>query len=118
MKVCCYNYSNNFSLTLLLLFVIIKFIAFALYISIGVLFVCSREALLTHHLAILPKKSERFVVVKILTKFAFFFILFYYFISIFILLTCRKAAKAQIHRVSNYPDLLPEMPRYCCPLEI
>ena len=21
-----------------------------------------------------------------------------------------------IHRVSNYPDLLPEMPRYCCPL--
>ena len=23
-----------------------------------------------------------------------------------------------IHRVSNYPDLLPEMPRYCCPLVI
>ena len=23
-----------------------------------------------------------------------------------------------IHRVSNYPDLLPEMPRYCCPLAI
>ena len=21
-----------------------------------------------------------------------------------------------IHRVSNYPDLLPEMPKYCCPL--
>ena len=21
-----------------------------------------------------------------------------------------------IHRVSNYPDLLSEMPRYCCPL--
>ena len=23
-----------------------------------------------------------------------------------------------IHRVSNYPDLFPEMPRYCCPLVI
>ena len=23
-----------------------------------------------------------------------------------------------IHRVSNYPDLLPEMPRYCCPLVV
>ena len=23
-----------------------------------------------------------------------------------------------IHRVSNYPDLLSEMPRYCCPLVI
>ena len=23
-----------------------------------------------------------------------------------------------IYRVSNYPDLLPEMPRYCCPLVI
>ena len=21
-----------------------------------------------------------------------------------------------MHRVSNYPDLLPEMPKYCCPL--
>ena len=23
-----------------------------------------------------------------------------------------------IHRVSNYPGLLPEIPRYCCPLVI
>ena len=23
-----------------------------------------------------------------------------------------------IHRASNYPDQLPEMPRHCCPLEI
>ena len=23
-----------------------------------------------------------------------------------------------IHRESNYPDLLPEMSKYCCPLEI
>ena len=46
------------------------------------------------------------------------FLLFFYFISIFILLSCRKATEALIHRVSNYPDLLPEMPRYCCPLVI
>ena len=48
------------------------------------------------------------------------FILFFFlsFISIVILLTRRKATEALIHRVSNYPDLLPEMPRYCCPVEI
>ena len=40
------------------------------------------------------------------------------FISIFILLTRRKATEALIHRVSNYPDLLPEMSRHCCPLVI
>ena len=46
------------------------------------------------------------------------FILFYfiYFISIFILLTHGKATEALIHRVGNHPDLLPEIPRYCCPL--
>ena len=43
---------------------------------------------------------------------------FFYFISVFILLTCRKATEALIHRVGNYPDLLPEIPRYCCPLVI
>ena len=43
---------------------------------------------------------------------------FFYFISIFILLTRRNAMEALIHRVSNYPDLLPEMPKYCCPLVI
>ena len=48
------------------------------------------------------------------------FILFFYFyfISIFILLTRRKATEALIHRVGNYPDLLLEIPRYCCPLVI
>ena len=44
--------------------------------------------------------------------------IFIYLISIFILLTRRKAMEALIHRVGNYPYLLPEMPRYCCPLEI
>ena len=49
-------------------------------------------------------------------------VLFYYyyffniFIFIFILLTRRKGSA--IHRASNYPNLLVEMPRYCCPLEI
>ena len=38
---------------------------------------------------------------------------FIYFISIYILLTHMKATEALIHRISNYPDLLSEMPRYC-----
>ena len=45
-------------------------------------------------------------------------LLFILFISIFILLTCRKATEALINRVSNYLDLLSEMPRYCCLLVI
>ena len=48
----------------------------------------------------------------------YFIYLFIYFISIFIFLTRRKATEALIHRVGNYPDLLLEMPRYCCPLVI
>ena len=43
---------------------------------------------------------------------------YFYFISIFILLTRRKATEALIHRVGNHPDLLTEIPRYCCPLVI
>ena len=43
---------------------------------------------------------------------------FFIFISIFILLTHKKATEVRIHKVSNYPNLLPEMPRYYCPLEI
>ena len=42
-------------------------------------------------------------------------LLFHFF---YFLLTRRKAAEALIHRVGNYPDLLPEIPRYCCPLVI
>ena len=44
------------------------------------------------------------------------YLFFYYFISIFILLTRRKAMEALIHRLGNYPALLPEIPKYCCPL--
>ena len=43
-----------------------------------------------------------------------FNILFFLLFSTVILLTRRKATEALIHRVGNYPDLLPEMPRYCC----
>ena len=28
----------------------------------------------------------------------------------------QESDRGAIHRVSNYPDLFPEMPRYCCPL--
>ena len=30
----------------------------------------------------------------------------------------QESAKGAIHRASNYPDLLSEMPKYCCLLEI
>ena len=30
----------------------------------------------------------------------------------------QESAAGAIRRESNYPDLLPEMPRYCCPVEI
>ena len=40
------------------------------------------------------------------------------FISTFILLTRWKATEALIHRISNYPNLLQERPKYCSPLEI
>ena len=30
----------------------------------------------------------------------------------------QESDEALIHRVSNFPDLLPEMPRYCCLLVI
>ena len=47
-----------------------------------------------------------------------FFILNFQLISTFILLTRRKATEALIRKVSIYPELLPEMPRYCCPDKI
>ena len=41
----------------------------------------------------------------------------FHFISIFILLTRRKATEA-LHWLSNNPVLLPKMQRYCCLVEI
>ena len=46
------------------------------------------------------------------------YMIFFYFISIFILLTCRKATEVLINRARNYPNLLLEMPRYCSLLGI
>ena len=46
------------------------------------------------------------------------FYLFTYLISIFILLTHRKAMGKLIHRASNYPGMLLKMPKYCCLIEI
>ena len=37
-------------------------------------------------------------------------------LNLFILLTRKKATEALIHRVSNYSDLVLEMPSHCCPL--
>ena len=45
----------------------------------------------------------------------FFFIFFYLYIYPS---DSQESDEGAIHRVSNYPDLLPEIPRYCCPLVI
>ena len=44
---------------------------------------------------------------------------FYFYFSLYIYPPdSQESDGGAIHRVSNYPDLLPEMPRYCCPLVI
>ena len=45
------------------------------------------------------------------------FIFFYFYFYIYPP-DSQESDGGAIHRVSNYPDLLPEMPRYCCPLVI
>ena len=45
----------------------------------------------------------------------FFFFFFYLYIYP---PDSQESDGGAIHRVRNYPDLLPEMPRYCCPLVI
>ena len=47
-----------------------------------------------------------------------FFILFIYFNLYIYPPDSQESDGGAIHRVGNYPDLLPEMPRYCCPLVI
>ena len=47
--------------------------------------------------------------------------LFFYFIYFNLYIyppDSQESDGGAIHRVGNYPDLLPEMPRYCCPLVI
>ena len=53
---------------------------------------------------------------RILSVFVGYF-LFIYFIFICILLTHGKSNRGAKHRASNYPDLVLEMRKYCCPLE-
>ena len=45
------------------------------------------------------------------------FFIFYFFLYIYPP-DSEESDGGAIHRVSNYSDLLPEMPRYCCPLVI
>ena len=45
-------------------------------------------------------------------------LIYLFYLCIYPLGYRRKATEVLIERPSNYPDLLPEMPRYCCPLEI
>ena len=49
------------------------------------------------------------------------FILFYFYFYFYLYIyppDSQESDGGAIHRVSNYPDLLPEMPSYCCPLVI
>ena len=46
------------------------------------------------------------------------FYLFFYFYLYIYPPDSQESDGGAIHRVRNYPDLLPEMPRYCCPLVI
>ena len=51
--------------------------------------------------------------------FVYFFIFFIFYFYLYIYPPdSQESAVGAIQRPSNYPDLLPEMPRYCCPLEI
>ena len=60
----------------------------------------------------MDSKSDIYAVVwKVYFYFYFFYLYIYPPDS-------QESDGGAIHRVSNYPDLLPEMPRYCCPLVI
>ena len=58
------------------------------------------------------KKSKAFFLEQESNLLSFFFYLYIYPPD------SQESDGGAIHRVSNYPDLLPEMPRYCCPLVI
>ena len=47
----------------------------------------------------------------------YFFLFFYFYLYIYPP-DSQESDRGAIRRVSNYPNLLPEMPRYCCPLVI
>ena len=51
------------------------------------------------------------------TIFYFFYFLYYFYLYLYPP-DSQESDGGAIHRVSNYPDLLPEMPKYCCALVI
>ena len=57
-------------------------------------------------------------VIKVKSLLNKFFFLFFYFNLYIYPPDSQESDGGAIHRVGNYPDLLPEMPRYCCPLVI
>ena len=59
--------------------------------------------------------TKNFKIMTILSKILFYFLNFYLYIYPPDL---QESDGGTIHRVSNYPKLLPDMPRYCCPLVI
>ena len=62
------------------------------------------------------KRKEAAAARDAVAKFYYFF-LFYLYLYIYPP-DSQESDRGAIHRVSNYPDLLPEMPRYCCPLVV
>ena len=66
-------------------------------------------------LALTSEKSPKATSISYEKKNYFFFFFFYLYIYP---PDSQESDGGAIHRVSNYPDLLPEMPRYCYPLVI
>ena len=60
------------------------------------------------------------IILAVLVNFKFTtFFYFFYFISTYIHPpNSQESDGGAIHKASNYRDLLLEMPKYCCPLEI
>ena len=57
------------------------------------------------------------IIEKLTNLFCIFFFFFFFYLYIYPP-DSQESNGGAIHRVRNYPDLLPEMPRYCCPLVI
>ena len=73
---------------------------------------------LTHSIRPLLNSSQsRLPFSAVLATRCFYFFIFYFYLHIYPP-DSQESDGGAIHRVSNYPDLLPEMPRYCCPLVI
>ena len=76
----------------------------------------STESKVVHTVALLKAFNEDMILWKcLLILMTRYFFLFYLYIYPPV---SQESDGGAIHRVGNYPDLLPEMPRYCCPLVI